>query len=262
MPELPDVEYFKRYIDATALHQIVERIAVGDDGLLKDVSARTLRRHVTGHAFRSSTRHGKYLFLEVEGEGWLVMHFGMTGTVRYGKRDKEPPGHAHVRFEFANGYRMVFECSRKLGYVTFTVNRETYLGDRDQGIDALDDGLDFDRFRERIGGRRGGIKATLMNQHILAGIGNVYSDEILFHAGVRPDRTVDELDDDALRAVYEAMREVLPTAADCHAAPDEMPPSFLTPDREEGAACPRCKTGLQKTTISGRTSYFCEQCQM
>lgn len=260
MPELPDVEYYKRYIDATALHHVVDTVAVDTPELLKGVSARTLRRHLKGHPFHSTARHGKHLFLRID-RGWMVLHFGMTGLVRYHKQGADLPDYARVRFKFDNGYEMTFDCPRKLGYVSYAPDREEYIRDHNLGIDALDDDLDLDGFRERVGARRGTIKSTLMNQALIAGIGNVYSDEILFRARVRPGRAVTDLDGDELRAVFKAMRKVLPKAADCHADPDRMPRSYLTPHREKDAACPRCNAPLTNKKISGRSSYFCKQCQ-
>src|SRR6266540_4284881 len=98
MPELPDVETFKRYLDATSLHQRISSVDVRSAYLLKDVSARELVRQLKGRCFESSRRHGKHLFVRADGDLWLRLHFGMTGSLQYFKNDEQAPRHARVLF--------------------------------------------------------------------------------------------------------------------------------------------------------------------
>ena len=105
------------------------------------------------------------------------------------------------------------------------------------------------------------IKSTLMDQSLVAGLGNVYSDEILFQAGVHPRRKADTLDTDELRALYRVMRRVLRVTTDRRADPGEFPRGYLTARREEGAACPCCDDRVETCTVSGRKSYVCPYCQ-
>src|SRR5438876_1571795 len=125
MPELPDVQGFKRYLDATSLHQRITGVDVQSAYVLKGVSARELVRGLKGRRFESSCRHGKHLFVRTDGDLWLRLHFGMTGSLQYFKHEEDAPKpasaeasagrHTRVLFVFANAHRLAFEDQRKFG---------------------------------------------------------------------------------------------------------------------------------------------------
>ena len=258
MPELPDVEVFRTYMDATALHQTVERTEVREGGeLLEDVSPTTFRRHVTGNAFRSSRRHGKLLFAELDSGENVVFHFGMTGFLDYYSDPDDAPDHARVLFHFSDGRRLAYDCQRKFGYVGLTEDRERYLEAKELGPDALR--LDSEGFLERLGGRRGRVKPALMNQSALAGVGNVYSDEALYQTGIHPETPVRELSEDELGDLHGTLAHVLRTAIEVRV--EDFPSDWLLTRREEGAPCPRCDGEIHRTEVSGRSAYFCPSCQ-
>lgn len=261
MPELPDVQYYKSYVDATALHQRIDRTEVRDSDMVQGITARGLARRLKGRKLRSATRHGKYLFLEVADDGWLALHFGMTGRLEYVQDTDRLPDHTRFALYFHNGHCLAFDCQCKLGSIAVIDDPQRFVDDHQLGPDALSDDVDLATFRELMDGRRGSVKAALMKQETIAGIGNVYSDEILFRARIRPTRNVSQLDDRDIRDIYRAMRQVLPVAAERHADPDRMPRSYLMPQRHEGGHCPRCRQGLTKTKVSGRGTYFCKRCQ-
>ena len=114
MPELPEVETFKRYLDSTSLHQRITGVEVRDAYVLKRVSARELARRLKGRRFENSYRHGKHLFVRAGNELWLRLHFGMTGWLQYLKRDEETPKTARVLFSFANNCRLRVRRSTKI----------------------------------------------------------------------------------------------------------------------------------------------------
>lgn len=260
MPELPDVVVFKRYLDATALHQRIDNVDVLDRDLLDGVSSKKLRSNLEGAEFESTSTHGKNLFVHIEGHHHcLVLHFGMTGFLKYFKDDDDAPPHTRVRFDFDGGYHLAYDCQRKLGRVSLTHDREAFIDDLGLGPDALSDDLEFDRFSRILNERKAAVKSTLMNQELLAGIGNVYSNEILFQAGIHPDTKVRNLDDDARRNLFQTMRRVLKTAIERQADPEEFPRSWLLPNI--GGNCPRCGTAIVKSKVSGRTAQFCPECQ-
>src|SRR6478735_4650893 len=117
MPELPEVQNFKRYLDATSLHQRIANVDVRSAYLLKGVSARELERRLKRRRFESSRRHGKHLFVRTDGDRWLRLHFGMTGSLQYFKNDEEAPRHARVLFVFANNHRLAFDDQRQFGQI-------------------------------------------------------------------------------------------------------------------------------------------------
>ncbi len=261
MPELPEVERFKRYLDATALHQEVESVELRDAKRIVSVSARKLRDQVQGKSFVSTARHGKYLLVHLESPPLLVLHFGMTGSLDYSREDDERPEHTRVVFHFAQGHKLAYVCPRKLGRITLTDDRQTFLAKRRLGPDALDRRLMFRVFSDRLSGRRGAIKSAIMNQAILAGVGNLYADEILFQARIAPGRRVDNLDEESVRTVHRTMRRVLRTSIRHNAEFSQLPRSYLLRRREPDGRCPRCGSQLKQVRISGRGTHFCPNCQ-
>lgn len=259
MPELPDVEIRKRYIDATCLHQKIESVQVNDPIVLDGLTPQSLGRALADQSFESTLRHGKYLFVELDDQKWMTMHFGMTGNLKYYKDEKEQPDYKQVTFHFKNGYQLAYVMPRKLGEIQIIDSVNDFLEEKELGPDALN--IDPDEFYKLLSGRRGMIKSTLMNQEVLAGVGNVYSDEILFQARIYPRAQISDLDREQLRAVFDAMRDVLETVIERGANPADLPASYLTPHRSKGEACPRCGGKIKKIEVSGRSGYYCPQCQ-
>ena len=260
MPELPDVEVYKRYLDRTALHKKVDSARIFDDKVVKDVTARTLQRRVKNRTFASSRRRGKHLFVGLGAdEGWLGMHFGMTGYLHYYKEEPDTPEYTRVRFRLANGYHLAYVCRRNLGALRIINNLEAFIAEKELGPDARE--TDAEGFIERLGGRRGSIKTALMNQSAVAGIGNVYSDEILFQARIHPEQAIPNLHPSVLHDLFDALQRVLDDAIAASANPDEMPRDFLLPRRSDGSDCPRCGGAVKKITVGGRPTYYCPACQ-
>src|SRR3989454_4356241 len=138
MPELPDVETFKRYLDATSLHQPIKGVNVRSAYVLKGVSERELGRQLKGRSLERSCRHGKHLFVRADGDLWLRLHFGMTGSLRYFKHEEQAPNHTRVLFVFANAHRLAFEDQRKFGEVGLVKDLDEFLKKRALGPDTLD----------------------------------------------------------------------------------------------------------------------------
>ncbi len=259
MPELPDVEIFKRYLDATSLHQRIADVDVRNGYILKDVTAWELARRLKGHRFESSRRHGKHLFVRADDHIWLRLHFGMTGSLEYFKNDKQAPRHARVLFVFANNHRLAFDDQRQFGQVGLLKDVDELLKKHALGPDALD--LDLGEFRKILGKHRGAVKSILLNQQFIAGIGNIYADEILFRARMHPATEIFRLDDKALTNLFRTTRYILKRAIAAKADVKQMPKSWLLPHRGKGGKCPRCGKKLRSAKIGGRTAWFCAHCQ-
>jgi formamidopyrimidine-DNA glycosylase len=259
MPELPDVEVFKQYLDATSLHQRIETVRVLAPEMLTDLTVEGLRDALEGREFDSSRRHGKYLFVNLDRGPSLVLHFGMTGFLDYFKdTDKEPP-HERLLISFSNGYHLAYDCQRKLGEVTLVQSIDRFLEERQLGADALE--IEFSSFADILSGKRSAVKSALMDQQHIAGIGNIYSDEILFQSGIRPQKKASQLDDNFVRKLFQAMKEVLAAAIESRANPEKFPKDYLIPHRRGDRTCPKCGAGIQTAKVSGRTAYYCPSCQ-
>ncbi len=259
MPELPDVAGFKRYLDATSLHQKVARSEVTDERFIKGVSRQGLQRRLKGARLQQSKRWGKWLLVELNSGGYLVLHFGMTGQLEYRADEGDLPEHTRLALHFENDKRLCVISQRMIGQASWTSDIEQLADEHDLGPDALE--VDTDDFVERLSSRGGSIKSALMNQSIVAGIGNVYSDEILFQAGLHPASKVNELDADTLRKLHKKMRHILRTAGKKGGNGQKAPRGWLLGKRGPKSPCPKCSGGLSKTTINGRTAWFCPQCQ-
>src|SRR5262249_15495650 len=258
MPELPEVETFKRYLDRTSLHQRITGVDVRDAYVLKGISATKLARRLKRCRFESSRRRGKHLFVHAGDDLWLRLHFGMTGSLEYLKHDEMPPKTARVIFHFANNRRLAFDDQRKFGEVGLIADVDQFLQTRGLGPDALE--ISLSQFKAILGKHRGAVKAILLNQQLIAGIGNLYADEILFRARLHPATEAARLSDKDLR-LFRAMRYVLEKAIALKTDFNRLPKSWLLSRRGKRSRCLRCGRPLKSVTIGGRTSWFCAHCQ-
>ena len=265
MPELPDVELFKRRLDASALNQIISKVVVSDARILGKLAPRAFAAKLEGRRFVGSRRHGKHLLVALERDGWLTLHFGMTGSLEYFERLEDEPPYTRVRFDFAKGRHLAYINRRMLGRVGWTEDADAFIRTEDLGPDALDPGFDLAAFRAALGGGRKTVKAALMDQSAMAGIGNIFADEILFQAKLHPATPASRLTVRETERLFRQTRKVLETAIDCGAGSeqfqDRLPKRSLLPQRKKGGHCPRCGAALELFKASGRTGYFCAACQ-
>lgn len=255
MPELPDAAIFKQYFDATALHKPVCKVAVLDERVLDGSTPQQLGRVLNEHSFTGSRQHGKYLFAGLESGSHLALHFGMTGSLSYREASDESAEHTKVRFDFAGDGHLDFVCPRMLGRVAVIADIERFLDDHDIGPDAMS--LSREDFRETAGASAAMIKSTLMDQSKLAGIGNIYSDEILFQARIDPRARASGLSDTELDRLYDCLRRILLEAIERHADPAQMPPRWLIGHRRDGANCPLCDGNIATLSMGSSTGYYC-----
>ncbi len=265
MPELPDVEGFRRVLDRTRSSRI-EAVQIRDAGVLRDVSAPKLRRTLRGHAFGTPRRHGKWLIAPVrqpkrrhrKAEPSLLFHFGMTGALHWFTGDAEPL-HQHDRIVVRTDRgELRYRDMRKLQGVRLAADDtdvETLL--RDAGPDAAD--VSFEDFVQRLQRKRQ-LKPALMDQSVLSGLGNLLVDEILWRARIHPERPMAELSRSEYRRIHRSMRTVLRQSIPTGRVPPR--PSWLTGRRDDqDAQCPRCGTKLRHTRVGGRHTAWCPQCQ-
>ncbi len=264
MPELPDVEIFRRLLEEHGLSRVLSEVEVLDPRILRDTDPQTFRGALEGDRLIAARRHGKNLLAERSRGGHLLIHFGMTGRLE--TYVGEPPAHSRILFRFERPPHLSYVNVRRLGHVQLIEDLDAWRESEGLGPDALDPGLTAEWFVRALDGGRRSIKAALMDQTLIAGIGNIYSDEILFQAGLRPDVPVAALDEGWRRRLFATMREVLRTAVECGAAAERyverLPEGYLTKRRGRGACCPRCGAPLETVRIGGRTSFFCPHCQV
>src|SRR4051794_11580584 len=258
MPELPDVEGFRRYLARHAQGKRIERVEVLDRALMRNRSPQAAGRALSGARFAAPRRHGKWL-LAPAGDTEVLLHFGMTGELHWSPGD-DADRHVHDRVVFVcDAGELRYRNMRRFGGVWLARDddeRDAVTGPL--GPDAAS--LDRERFEALLDGRRGSIKAALMDQRLLAGVGNLLSDEIAWRAGVRPGTPVGRLSAKRRRRIYDALRATVSESSRYGRVPHGA--RWLTRVRDDrGAACPRCGTPLRKATVAGRTACWCPRCQ-
>jgi formamidopyrimidine-DNA glycosylase len=258
MPELPDVEHFRQAFRRHAAGKRVASVWV-DPTIVRNIEPAALAGALTGRRFHEPDRHGKWLICRTDGPS-LLLHFGMTGDIVWS--GDEPARHRHDRLAlaFAEGGELRYRNMRKLGGVWLAHDENELAGLLGAlGPDAL--AIDAKEFAERLGRRRGGVKAALMDQSFVAGVGNIMADEILWQARLHPREPIEAMGKEARLRLYRVMHRVLERASSQYDYM-ERKRSWLSHVRGlPGARCPRCGTPLARTVAAGRTTYFCPRCQ-
>lgn len=258
MPELPDVEGFRKVLGSCAKGRIIQRVDVRDTGVLHGVSTRRLRDAVEGRRFTEPERHGKWLLARTGGPT-LMLHFGMTGELVCCHPDDMVEAHDRVLFTVARDRQLRYRDQRKLQglWLADDESEVARLLER-QGPDAM--AVSRKEFEDVLSARRGSVKTALTDQSVLAGLGNLLADEILWRAGLRPTSRASDLTEADCRRLYTHMRRTLRStvAAGC------VPPrdSWLTGHRDDpDPACPRCGHSLRRSRVAGRGTVWCPRCQ-
>jgi formamidopyrimidine-DNA glycosylase len=261
MPELPDVEGFRRTLDACARGRRIERVDVADAGVLHGVSARRLRERLRGRTVAEPARHGKWLMMPTEDGPAVLLHFGMTGGLLCCRSDEPVHRHDRVVLTFGDD-QLRYRDQRKLKGLWFAAegpgDREAHRLLDDQGPDAAE--VSRGTLASLLAARRGGLKSALLDQSVLAGLGNLMADEILWRAGLDPRRRARDLTDGETRVLHAELRRTVRSASRAGRVPPR--PSWLTGHRDDPEGeCPRCDGPLRSARVAGRTTVWCPHCQ-
>ncbi|WP_135504256.1 Fpg/Nei family DNA glycosylase [Roseovarius aestuariivivens] len=258
MPELPECEANRRRVEDHCLNRTIEAIEMGETSHM-DLPGDNARGQLMGRQFTETRRHGKEIFAGSKTGPWITVSLGMTGSLRPYDAGEAAPDYARMTFVFEGDRRLAFRCPRKLGWIRMIDDPDDWIAKTGLGPDAMD--IDRENFRSVIGGTRGAVKSALMAQKKIAGIGNLWSDEALFHAGIAPDVRADRLSQTQLDLLFDKMREVLGLLLDANADYNHIPNSWIFPHRDEGASCPRCGGTIARKRVGGRSAYYCPGCQ-
>ncbi len=261
MPELPDVETVARLLRRSIAGRRVTRVEVLDRSVVRSPAPRLFAGRLRGRRIRTVGRRGKYLLVYLSGDLVMVGHLRMTGDFVVVPR--RAPRRPHTRLVLGMGGTDVrFVDQRRFGHIDLIDARDagTFAGLRALGVEPLTPAFSPARFRAMTGGRRGTLKAFLLRQDLIAGIGNIYADEILFQARLHPTRQVLTLRPAEVQRLYLSIRRVLRRGIGALSRRGR-PVGDLIAVREPGGVCPRCGGPLRMATIAGRTTYFCPRCQ-
>lgn len=262
MIELPDVE---RMIDSFAGYATGKTVSVVivDDEETVDLDGERASEKIEGHAIDTVERHGKYVVLRFRSDVGLIFDMGIDGEIYLESQTEPPRETSKIRLQFAAGRELRFASSGNAADV-YLVEGEDFsgLGVLDNlGLDPLSDELTAQRFVQLARKRsRSTLKGLLMNEEVVAGIGNEYADEICFQASIRPDSKVADLSDEKLALVHRYLRRVLRRAT-LHWQAAHSDPGWLINRRRPGHTCPRCTTELESLSLVGKRTYLCPRCQ-
>ncbi len=278
MPELPEVETIRRDLEREIVGRRIRSVDV--------TGLRSIRRHkgpeefvsrLEGRKVASVLRRGKYLLIKLNGGDVLVAHLGMSGQLLRSDPQQPLEKHTHVVIAFTQGAQLRFVDPRTFGELFVSAPDEIAEALPELahlGFDPLDEVMSWPRFADLLRARKSKLKPLLLDQRFIAGIGNLYGDEILFEAGLRHDRSSETLTDQEVRRLYRAMIETLQDAIkhrgssladeqyrDLFGAVGDFQGRHKVYDRE-GQPCRRCRSPITRIKASGRSTFFCPHCQV
>jgi formamidopyrimidine-DNA glycosylase len=270
MPELPEVETTRRGIAPVLVGQRIAAIVVREPRLRWRVP-KTLPALAQGQAVRAVRRRAKYLLIDLE-RGALIVHLGMSGSLRVLTASSPPLTHDHLDIITDHGKCIRFNDPRRFGCVLWVDNDpEEHALLKSLAPEPLSDAFNADYLQRAARGRKVAIKQLLMNARVVVGVGNIYASEALFRARIRPKRAAGRLKPAEFAALVNAVKEVLHAAIEVggttlrdYINPEGMPGYFkqkLFVYERSGEPCRRCRTPIRHLTQGQRSTYFCPSCQ-
>ena len=280
MPELPEVETIRRDLQGEVVNRKIKSVEVRNGRTVsRHASAKAFRAQLEGRSIASINRSGTYLLLVLDDGATLVIHLGVTGQLHKVKNVKEVKApHTHAVITFTQGGQLRFVDPKTFGELFVSAAPDEGGQPLPElvhlGFDPLEDIMSWEKFWVLLSSHKSTLKALLLNQDFVAGIGTMYADEILFAAGLRYDRQSNSLSSQEVRRLYRSMVETLAEAVKrrgSSTASDENRDLFggvgdyqdqhQAFDRE-GLACRRCRSVIVKVKSGGRSTFFCEHCQV
>lgn len=270
MPELPEVESVRRTLMPRIQGRRIVKVEAREGKLLRP-GLGALRQGLTGRRVQGSDRRGKLLMLALEGGAYLAVHLGMTGQlIMAGQRPRAD--HIHVVMAFEDGGEsLYYRDVRRFGFLAFCPDRASLLAGplAKMGPDAL--GMAEALFVERLSGRKAPLKSLLLDQRVLAGVGNIYADEALHRAGLSPRARTAGLGREDLSRLHAALQQTLAESlalggssvknfVDAQGRPGTFQEAHRV-YRRTGQPCPTCGTPVEKMVLAGRSTHYCPRCQ-
>lgn len=273
MPELPEVETIKRVLEPQVKGLTIQDIVVSRPEIIKHPTADEFHGRLIGQTFEYIERRGKFLLLWLESGDHIVLHLRMTGCLLLTPADYPEEKHTHIIFSLNNGKELRFSDTRRFGrfWLIGKDETDTFSGIEKLGVEPFDKSLTTEYLIAHLGKRKKTIKECLLDQSTIAGIGNIYSDEILFTAGICPTRPANSLEEKEWKQLATAIPKCISYFIEVNKmTPEEYLETkgqdyrntpFLQVYGQEGRPCPKCGETLCRIVIGGRSSVYCPVCQ-
>ncbi len=270
MPELPEVETVVRNLRQPLIGRTVQHMWHDWEGTIHSPSPGDFAARIIGQTFQAVNRRAKYILCELDHDV-LVVHLRMTGRlyVTGNHESHDADRWVHFRLDLDRGKELRFSDVRKFGKVYLTNDMASITGKL--GPEPLEDDFTVAIFAEQLEGRQKNIKALLLDQSFIAGVGNIYADEALHRAGIHPQRVSNTLTDNEIVTLHQTVREALSTGIHHEGAsinwyrkPDGTPgvsQKYFYVYGREGLPCPKCGTAIRKIRVVQRGTHFCPDCQ-
>ena len=267
MPELPEVETIRAELEPRLTGRALVRVEILDPRLTRPIDLFEVAEELEGDRVVAVERRGKYLVLRLESGLALLVHLRMTGGFAF-----EPASHERAILELDDGTRLAYRDIRRFGtwLVLEDAELDPYLAGKN-GPEPLGPRFTADWLAARLATRRAAVKSVLLDQRVVAGLGNIYADEALWRARVNPLLPAERLTRDEAGRVHRAIRAALRTGIERqgstlrdYARPDGSAGSMQEEFRvygRDGLPCPRCGTPIAKTRVAGRGTWYCPRCQ-
>ncbi|GGA24950.1 Fpg/Nei family DNA glycosylase [Paenibacillus physcomitrellae] len=268
MPEWPEMENYRSLLSGLLLDKEISGVTLNREKSV-NLEPEMFKQELIGRKVIFVERRAKYLIFHLDNGRRLLLHLMLGGMLYFGSEEDKPKRNTQIEIQF--GDQTLYFIGLRLGYLHLLTAKQTEEELSDLGPELLDRRMNEQRFIQLLSGRKGMLKTTLVNQHVMAGIGNCYADEIAFAAELRPDVKMQDLDEQDLAKLYQAVKVVLTDAAE-HGGYMEMP---LTAEDKltggfndlckvydrEGETCVRCGHPIVKTELASRKVFYCANCQ-
>jgi len=273
MPELPEVETIKRTLKLKLKGLSFQTVEVYLPKIIRNLTPQEFEAKLSGKTVNKIERRGKYLLFFLTGNFILILHLRMTGKLIYSLPEDPLEPHTHIIFHLDNGFLLRYTDTRQFGRVYLVEKEKLSLvaGLNSLGVEPFDPGFTKAFLMRELKHRHTKIKSLLVDQSFIAGIGNIYADEVLFRALIHPQRQSQTLTARETTRLYHAIREVLQESIENRGASikDYVDgegsagnyQNFLKVYGREGKPCARCNRPIARIRLGGRSTYFCSACQ-
>ncbi len=269
MPELPEVETIKNELLPHIVGRKITGVTLLWEGIVRQPSAKEFCARLIGQRITGVARRGKYLIVSLSSGDLLIIHLKMSGSLLIGQDSSEPPKYTRATIHLDKGTNVFFRDPRKFGSMKLVKDENSIINKL--GPEPLEANFTPQLLAQRLAKRTAPIKALLCEQDVIAGIGSMYADEVLFATGIHPLRPGDSLSQEEIESLYNAIRQILWKAIGNKGASVN---TYFRPDGTRGTAhfefkvahrggkpCFNCGTPIERLSIRNRGSYFCPKCQ-